>query len=154
MMKALPTLALAACALFMASCTSPIVKRIEHNQDLYNALSSRHKDLVQRGEIEEGMSKQAVYIAWGRPNRVSKGTEKGKTFERWSFTRYETVPTHSAGIGYGGAYGGYGGYYGPYGGAGFYDPVIAYEPFFTYVKYEDKKAVFLNNRVSAWSVVQ
>jgi len=137
----------------LASCTSPIVKRIERNPEIYNALSDKHKSLVQSGQVTEGMTKQAVFLSWGKPDRAAKGAQKGKTYERWSYTRYESVPAMSPGIGYGGAYG-YGHGWGHGYGYGYYDPVVFYEPLVAYLPYEGKRVEFLNGRVAAWSVAR
>src|SRR5207247_2378184 len=93
-MKIIPAL-MAASALLIASCTSPIVRRIERNSDLYQALSTRQKELVQQGRIEEGMNKKAVFLAWGKPDRAAKGSRNGREYERWSYADYE--PTYTAG---------------------------------------------------------
>jgi hypothetical protein len=146
-MKQPSTLLVAAAALFMAGCTAPIAKRIERNPEIYNALSARHKAMVQQGKIEEGMTKQGVFIAWGRPDRAAKGTKSGKDFERWSYIRYDAA--------YGPPYGGFGpGYWGHgWGGGGcYYDRYFFYEPMVTYVPYEGARVEFLNGVVTAWEV--
>jgi hypothetical protein len=141
-MKTFPVLLAAAAALLLASCASPVAKRIERNPDIYNKLSERHKSLVAQGEIEEGMSKQAVFIAWGRPDRAFKGSKSGKPMEQWSYLAYDSVPGGFWGAGYG-----YGGWYGP---GHYYDPFFAYQPMISYVPYERAKVEFTNARVSAW----
>jgi len=147
MIKKLLFLLPAVAGLLLASCTSPIAKRIEHNPEIYNSLNARQKQLVQTGQIEEGMSKQAVFIAWGKPNRKTAGSRSGKKTERWSYAGYDTVHGSSLGIGYGVGYwdGGWG--Y-PY----YYEPALYYQPTVTYLPYERKWAEFTNSRVSAWSV--
>lgn len=141
-MKTVLTLLLSASALLLASCTSPIVKRIEHNPAIYAALSEPHKAMVSRGEITEGMSKQAVFIAWGRPDRGSKGSQNGKAYERWSYSGYEAVHGTSLGMGMG------------YWGYGCYDPGFYYAPTVTYLPYEARRVEFLNNKVTAWSTTR
>lgn len=138
-MKTALSLLLSASALLLASCTSPIVKRIEHNPAIYAALSESHKAMVARGEITEGMSKQAVFIAWGRPDRGSKGSQNGKVYERWSYAGYEAV--HGSRMGFGPAYW----------GCGYYETGFYYEPTVTYLPYEARRVEFLNNKVTAWS---
>ncbi|OAI57003.1 hypothetical protein AYO49_00355 [Verrucomicrobiaceae bacterium SCGC AG-212-N21] len=136
-------LLLAGVALLMVSCTSPIVKRIERNPDIYNALSTRHKELVAQGKVEEGMSKKAVFLAWGRPDRAAQGSKGGKAYERWSYAGYD--PVYS--VGYGpGAWGGGWGYR-----SGYYYTPFYYEPMMTYVPYEAAKVEFLNGTVTAWA---
>jgi len=142
-MKAIPALFHTLLALLMVSCTSPIVKRIERNPDIYAALSARHKDLVQQGRIEEGMTKKAVFLAWGRPDRAAKGSKSGREYEKWSYAGYE--PTYTTGFGFGTSFGGHGHC------GGLYDSSFFYEPMMTYVPYEAAHAEFLNGIVTAWS---
>jgi hypothetical protein len=132
---------LATLALLLASCTSPIVKRIERNPEIYHSLSTRQKELVTLGRVEEGMSKQAVFLAWGRPDRAAQGSKNGKAYERWSYAGYDPVYTMGFGMGYWG--GGWGGCY--------YDRPFLYEPMMTYVPYEAAKVEFLNGSVTAWA---
>jgi hypothetical protein len=122
-----------------ASSTSPIVKSHERNPEIYNALSARHKELVQQGRIEEGMTKKAVFLSWGRPDRAAHGSKNGKAYEQWSYAGYQ--PTYTTGFGFGG----------PYGGGCYYDRPFLYEPITTYVPYEAARVEFLNGIVFAWS---
>jgi hypothetical protein len=148
-MKIIPALLSAATLLLVASCTSPIVQRIERNPDIYNSLSERHKALVQQGKIEEGMTKKAVFLSWGRPDRAAQGSKNGKAYEKWSYAAY--APTYNSGFGYGP---GFGGFYG--GGSGLYGSPFCYDSFFydpmtLYVPYEARRVEFLNGIVFAWS---
>jgi hypothetical protein len=136
---------LAATALLMASCTSAIVKRIERNPDIYNSLSPHQKALVQEGRIEEGMTKKAVFLAWGKPDRAAQGSRSGKAYEKWSYAGYDPVYTTSLSY-----RAGYRGYH-PHGrGFHHYEPFF-YEPMMTYVPYEARRVEFLNGIVTAWS---
>ncbi|TLD70704.1 hypothetical protein FEM03_10350 [Phragmitibacter flavus] len=137
----------ALCALLLASCVSPIAKRIEHNPQIYNDLPESQKRLVATGQISEGMSKQAVFLAWGNPNRKSGGSRQGTKTERWSYAGYDAV--HSTSLGYGYGYGG--GYHG-YGHPYYHDIGIYYQPTVTYLPFERKWAEFTNSRVSAWAI--
>ena len=127
----------------MASCASPIQHRIEKNPQLFNSLSEHQKALVQQGAVEEGMSKEAVFLAWGRPDRASQGGKLGKAYERWSYAAYDPV-----------FWGPYGPGYGWGGGPWMYDPYFYPSANVSYVPYEQRWAEFLNNRVAAWSVVK
>jgi hypothetical protein len=144
-MKLVSAFLSAATLLLVASCTSPIVKRIERNPEIYNALSARHKALVQQGRVEEGMTKKAVFLSWGRPDRAAQGSRNGKAYEKWSYAGY--VPTYTTGFGYGPGFGGF------YGGGcdGWFDSPFFYEPMTTYVPYEARRVEFLNGTVFAWS---
>lgn len=145
-MKKFPVIfALAALGL-LASCTAPVQKRIERNPQIYSALSERHKAMVAQRKIEEGMSKGAVFIAWGRADRVGRGSKNGKQYERWSYTGTDTVPAYGGGFGYGYAPGFWGHRY-------IYDPLFYYDPFIE-VPYEAGRVEFLNGKVSSWSVTK
>ena len=48
-------------------------------------MSAKQKAAVLDGKVEPGMSKDAVYIAFGPPDRVSKGGG----VERWIYTKPE-----------------------------------------------------------------
>ena len=148
-MKALLPLFLASFALTLVSCTSPIVKRIERNPEIYNALTPHQKDLVQQGRVEEGMTKKAVFLAWGRPDGVSKGSRQGSTYEKWSYAGYQPTYANSMGFAVGvnqwsaRAY---------HRGSFTYDRSFFYEPTMVYLPYEAARVEFLNDIVTAWSV--
>ena len=132
-------------ALLLSSCAAPVVRRIEKNPQIYGKLSAEDKALVQRGQIREGMGQDAVFLAWGRADRVSAGSRDGKTHERWSYAGYEPVYGTTGGFGYSS-----GGYRGRHGGT-FYEPFFYSEPSVTYLPYEARWVEFTNGRVSAWS---
>lgn len=126
-------------ALLLASCASPIARRIEKNPEIYNRLSESQKALVQRGQIDEGMSTDAVRLSWGSPSRISNGSKLGKKYEQWSYAGYEPVYNTSIGIGYSNGRG---------------DPYYYADPFVNYVPYEARRVEFLNDRVSAWTAAR
>ncbi|MFZ4768164.1 MAG: hypothetical protein ACOYMN_24715 [Roseimicrobium sp.] len=132
-----------AAMLLLASCASPIARRVEHNPDLYNKLSERHKAMVQQGRVEEGMTKPAVFLAWGAPDRASKGSKFGRDFEQWSYAGYQAVQS----LPYGGDWGRRAYRTGCYS----YDRSMAFEPVFNYVPYEAARVEFLGGVVSAWT---
>lgn len=140
-----PTAALLAvvASLLCASCTAPVVKRIERNPEIFNALSARHKDLVQQGRIEEGMTKKAVFLAWGRPDQVSQGSKSGKTYEKWGYAGYQPSYTTAMGFGYSSRF--------YHGGCNVYDRAFFYEPMVTYLPYEAARVEFTGGIVTAWS---
>lgn len=151
-MKILPIICSVA-AFLLVSCAAPIQRRIEKNPQLYSALSSRHQMLVQDGKIEEGMSKEAVFLSWGKPDRVATGSKQGKPYERWSYAGYDAV--HSTQIGFGVGYGGlgYGHYRGRYGYA-YADPFFYSAPSVDYIPFEAAKVEFLKGKVISWSVAR
>lgn len=142
-MKATLLLASAALSVLLASCTpSTPQARIQQAPHLYAQLSSKQKALVERGQISEGMSPNAVYLAWGRPSEEYRGSEHGKSTLRWDYTSSRPVYTSSFWGGYGyGPYYGYRGYYGGYYGGG---PEVIYMP------YESARVLFINDRVTKW----
>lgn len=127
-------------ALSLVACqTATPATRIEANPVMFRALSAEQQLMVQQGRIEKGMTKDAVFLAWGKPATAPMVGEKdGKRFERWVYTVSRAVPVDS--------FGGYWGYdpwcrhgWGPYGGMN-----VAYVP-------EDVASVtFENDRVTEW----
>lgn len=58
--------------------------------------------MVQQGRICEGMSKDAVYLAWGNPNSEPvKGQQDGMSYEKWVYLRYQPVTVDTVGFGTG-----------------------------------------------------
>jgi hypothetical protein len=151
-MKTLPILCSVA-ALLLVSCAAPIQRRIEKNPKIYSSLTDHQKSLVQHGEIEEGMTKEAVFLSWGSPDRVSSGSRQGKAYERWSYAGYNAVHRTQIGFGVGYAGVGYSGYRGRHSYA-HADPFLYTAPSIDYVPFEAAKAEFINGKVTAWSVAQ
>src|SRR5215813_13985568 len=103
------TLAVATSALILTGCSTPQT-RISENPDLYQSLSQRDQALVSQGEIRIGMSRTAVWLAWGSPDRKIVGNMGGGPTETWLYVYYST-------------------YYPPYGPWGYFgDPF--YDPFY------------------------
>jgi hypothetical protein len=148
------TMTVAFSALFLTSCAT-IETRISEHPEIYNQLSPRDQALVRQGQIREGMTQNAVWLAWGSPEQKGFGRMHGKASETWIYRAYYSE--------YQPFYGPYGGYYGGF-GAGFlvrgrhgrfisvYDPF--YDPFFyprfQQVSYPYKTVTFANGRVVAF----
>ncbi len=144
-------------AVFAVSCSSSRTpaKRIEKNAEAYNKLSARHQELVENGRIEEGMSREAVLLAWGEPGTKTEGQLKGRSFEKWSYTGLAPVYRQSFGGGFGYGHGfrrfGHGrfgrrgfGHRGGFGSFGSFGTSVSYVPFRTaWVKFE-------GGRVESW----
>jgi hypothetical protein len=118
MKNRLTQIVFASTALFLAGCTTMTTteRRIEQNPALFQSLSEKHRALVREGKVTEGMSKDAVTLAWGRPHEKRQGSSGGKTRETWVYFGSESVPVRSFGFSYGSGFGygyGYGGYCGP-----------------------------------------
>ncbi len=138
-------------ALFLSSCaTNPVERRIQKDPERFRNLTQREKDLVSRGEVAEGMSQDAVWLAWGRPGRVMAGSREGRSNERWVYFRAAPVSTYSVGYGafaphpFYSAYGvhpafGYG-----------YGPGWSYGTGIESVPSLDRTVEFANGRVIAW----
>ncbi len=151
---------------FFGSCSTPET-RISERPDVYRSLSSTDQALASQGRIREGMSRDAVYIAWGAPNQRGEGRNRGSTVETWIYFN-STSTGYYGGFGYG--YGGYGyglglgGYSGTYlhqHRSGrlhshiFYDPF--YDPFFwrqnNIVSYPERTVSFQGGRVIAYQLL-
>lgn len=96
------------CALSLASCEtrSAAERRVDRHPALFTKLSSSQQTAVLDGDVREGMSRDAVYLAWGRPDVVRAGSRHGKKTEHWAWLDRQSV---QVGISYGYGYG-----YGPH----------------------------------------
>jgi hypothetical protein len=111
---------------------------------MFEQLPAADRDLVMRGTISEGMSRDAVFLAWGKPDVVTTGSEGGRQIETWRFAEMRPVYPYGygVGLGYGHGYYRHGGFY-PYGAVGFtpgYVPVTA------------SVVRFRNGRVVSWEL--
>ena len=157
------TLGIAASALILTSCSTP-ESRISKNPEIYQGLSGRDQAMVRHGQIRAGMSLNAVWLAWGSPDRKIVGNMRGRPTETWIYINYTTYPYYPGpyygpyGYGYGYGFGftsiGFvGSHHHHHGGRSFVffgDPF--YDPFFySYIPpsipYPYKTATFSNGRV-------
>ena len=76
-------------ALLCGCATSSIEKRRAQRPEAYAALSSDARAQVDRGEIAEGMDTNAVFIAWGRPTKITtrSGNDR-REIEWWYYRNY------------------------------------------------------------------
>jgi len=146
--------------LLLAGCaTSTPQSRIAGNPALFEALSEHDKGLVSSGMVREGMNQDAVFLAWGRPDRVSEGSRGGSRFETWTYLKSEPVRRVNVGVGYGYGRGPWGhpGYYGRHGygryGRG-YDPFYHGGPTWDYRMVKVAEVEFVNNRVTKWELLR
>ncbi|HRQ91068.1 MAG TPA: hypothetical protein PLA50_19920 [Bacteroidia bacterium] len=151
-MRTLPSLlALSLSAFLLASCaTNPVEKRITKYPEMYGKLSQRHRELVQSGQIAEGMTTDAVFLAWGRPGRVMSGSRDGRGQERWAYFHNAPVQTVSFGVsnyGYHPFYSSFG--FHPAYGYG-YGPGWGYGTNVDFVPYLDRTVEFSNGKVVSW----
>lgn len=158
--RALAAGAIACVLLLVSGCSTPQT-RISERPQVYQSLTATDQALVSQGKIREGMSKDAVYIAWGAPNQRAEGRNRGRAVETWiyfSTTSGDYYPGsygYGYGFGIGGRFGylhGGGGYRNHYYGRFFYDPF--YDPFFwsrnSVVSYPDRTVSFENGRLVAF----
>ena len=159
MKTSLSSFCLAALAVsLLSSCvaTSTPQSRIAARPEAYNTLPASHRSLIDQGKIKEGMSKDAVYLAWGAADNVRESSREGKKTESWLYEGYDPVYTQHVDIGYGGyGYGGYGhgrrGRYGglydcyPYGGSSYAVGTVV-----NYIPYVARTVDFRNGKVTGW----
>jgi hypothetical protein len=153
---------IAVSALILVSC-STTETRISGHPEIYQSLSSRDQALVSQGQIREGMSPNAVYLAWGNPDRKIVGSMRGRPTETWIYVHYRTYPYsypypfYGPGFGYGYGFGltrvGYAGRHRRHGGRSFvFFGSPFYDPFFySYIPpsipYPYKTVTFASGRV-------
>ncbi len=142
-------------ALFFVQCSSTPKTRIEKNPQMFAKLSAHDRQLVTHGLIREGMERDAVFLAWGRPTAVSVGVNRGRESENWTYEGQRPIRSMSTsmGFGYGGfGYGGFGypgfGGFGPYGYGGY--PMMGSGTSVTYIPYTAGTADFVGGRVVSW----
>ncbi len=132
-------IAAAALVLSLAACQSATpASRIAENPVMFQSLPAEQQTLVQQGRISEGMSQDAVFLAWGAPNNEPYvGQQNGKSLVRWVYTYQQPVmSTPPLGPVY----------WGPY---GWYDPAV-YGPTTVYVPRTAATVLFENNKVVSW----
>ena len=95
------TLGIASSALILTGC-STTETRISKHPEIYQTLSRNDQALVSQGQIRARMSQNAVWLAWGSPDRKIVGNMRGRPSETWIYVNYITAP-----YGYGYPYGPY-----------------------------------------------
>lgn len=136
------TALLAGCAaLALVSCqTVSPAKRIEANPVMFQSLNPEQQLMVQQGRICKGMTKDAVFLAWGKPATAPMTGEKdGRRYERWVYTTSRAVPMDTIGGCWWYSDPWYHHGWGPYGGMS-----VAYVP------EEVASVTFENDRVTEW----
>jgi hypothetical protein len=103
------TFALCATALVLTGCATP-EQRITDHPEIFQSLSPRDQELVRAGKIREGMSRDAVWVAWGTPDQKATGVARGRPVETWIYNEYTYAnapyPYPYGPYGYGGYFGG------------------------------------------------
>jgi hypothetical protein len=155
------TLVLSASAFVLTSC-STTETRISEHPEIFQTLSPRDQELVKAGKIREGMSQNAVWLAWGTPDQKATGVAGGHPVETWIYNEYyyanAPYPYPYGPFGYGGYFGGrvifhhHGGHRFAIIGDPFFDPFYySYIP--PRVAYPSKTVTFSNGRVISIQVL-
>lgn len=138
-------LALAGFGLSACAVSTP-GSRVARAPQLFQPLGETQKQAVMEGRVIEGMSPDAVYLALGRPDRVVRGSENGKSYELWRYMELRPVQRQSVSMGFG-----YGFPHGGYSRHGYYDPGwVSWETGPDYVPVTSAAVRFTNNRVTGW----
>jgi len=137
-MKALVLLSL----VILCGCASTIEDRRKEMLTAYSAMPAETQALVDAGRIKIGMPKDAVYIAWGKPDQVIQGESSEGATEAWIYHGSYFVPYHY--WSYGGPYAPY--YYRPY----HYYPMPYLETDWYPHYYISGEVTFENDRVKHW----
>jgi hypothetical protein len=120
--------------------------RISRNPQMFNSLPARHQRLVEQGQIDRGMSPDAVFLAWGHPDRRSEGVDgRGVATMRWDYATLR--PVYSTGF-YGGY--GWGRYPHPYGYRRYGYPYMGVAPQVAYLPEHKAAVLFRNRKVESW----
>lgn len=133
------TLAVTVGTLILTGCSTPETRISEH-PDFYQSLSHRDQTLVSQGQIRIGMSRTAVWLAWGSPGRKIVGNMGGGPTETWVYVYYATYPYYP---------------FEPldeYFGAPLYDP-FSYSWFPPSIPYPGKVVTFARGRVASFQYV-
>jgi hypothetical protein len=153
-------LVVAAAVTLLVSGCSTVESRIAEHPDVYHSLSARQQQLVANGQITPGMTRDAVYLAWGRTDQKVEGVMHGKMTETWIYVHYTYAYPYGYGYGYPYGYGwgpGFGGgfivathhHHGhsfAFVGSPFYDPFYySYIP--PSIPYPYRTVTFVNGRV-------
>lgn len=125
------------------SCeTATPATRAAKTPGVLESLSTEDRDLVLKGTISEGMSKDAVVIAWGKPDSMSYGSMNGKAVETWKYTSLRPIYRPYYGLGVGMGYG--------YGRRGHFYPGASLSMGPDYVPVTSSVVRFRGNRVIGW----
>lgn len=134
-MKALVLLSLA----LLCGCASTIEDRRRERVAAYSELPREQQSLVDTGRIKIGMPKDAVYIAWGKPDQVIQGESDQGSTETWVYHGSYLAPYR---------YWTYGGFYAPYHYGHYYYPHMDIDWYPQY--YVSGEVHFQSDRVSHW----
>lgn len=126
----------------LTACSSVTpTERIAANPAVFRSLTPQQQSLVRNGEIAEGMSPQAVFLAWGYPeNAPYHGEKGGKKYTKWVYSRLKPIYNPMPAM----WYGSYWGTRGWYGGGSWWGNDI------TYIPENTAYVLFENGKVTSW----
>jgi outer membrane protein assembly factor BamE (lipoprotein component of BamABCDE complex) len=133
------TLALATAAIVLTNCSTPETRISEH-PDVYQSLSHRDQALISHGQIRTGMSRTAVWLAWGSPDRKIIGNMGGGPTETWVYIYYANRPYYPYA------------FMDEYFGAPLYDP-FCYSWFPPSISYPGKLVTFAHGKTVSFQYV-
>lgn len=99
------TFGVSASALFFLASCETLDTRISQHPDIYQRLSPSDQALVSQGQIRNGMSQDAVWLAWGNSEQKAVGNMRGQPTETWIYMNYATYPYPYYGPRFGYGYG-------------------------------------------------
>lgn len=79
---------------FLCGCASTIEDRKKERLSTYTQLPPETQTLVDTGQIKVGMPKDAVYIAWGKPEQVIQSESEQGRSETWVYYGSTLRPYH------------------------------------------------------------
>jgi hypothetical protein len=92
--------AITAGALIFSGCGTTSY-RVSQHPEMYRSLSPRDQALVSQGQIGPGMTMDAVWLAWGKPDQKIPNNMRGRATETWVYLRYDTPPSYGGPYSYG-----------------------------------------------------
>ncbi len=124
--------------LLLGGCATPEM-RISSNPAMFASLPPEHQVLVRQGRVAEGMSMDAVYLAWGSPDHYRESLEDGRQRVTWLYLGYQTevLPRYT-----------WSSFYDPDCPYGYRYPV--YDPVYVNVPYLYRMATFEGGRLVAY----
>lgn len=77
------------CLQTACSSSKKTARRIDQNATLFQQKSVEDRQKISRGTITSGMTRDAVFLAWGEPKSRIEGEENGAPYEEWVYKKFE-----------------------------------------------------------------
>jgi uncharacterized protein YceK len=87
------------CVLLLTGCTNPttIESRKQERAAAYAAWSRDHQAATDQGRLLAGMTTDAAYVAWGRPNRIiTEGTQTTWLYQESDLKEHKSTTVRSS----------------------------------------------------------